>query len=337
MMKKRISAVLSLFLAITLLIGGSAFAFSDIEEDPGRKEILQLKERKLISGVGKERFGPKQPLNTAHGIVLIVNALKLNLDHLSFIVPPKASDYFEHVSDDAWYADALVIAHYNELDLPKDLDPTASLTKEQFTHYLFKAMLQKCNCAFIELYVNIEDADDIEPAYMDSIQKMIIANIASLDQSGKFHPKKNITRSEAAVMLYRTLEHIKNNSNKDAEDPTMPDLQPNEEVEVIAERIHEDVVKVTLDWGQQPNPGYGISIQRIEFDHGEKTARIIYQLHYPDPDRFYPQVIVHAKAETYVDAEYEIEALQWIDKHKSVSAPAKPIPIVLPVEPPITQ
>lgn len=112
-------------------------------------------------------------------------------------------------------------------------------------------------------------------------------------------------------------------------DLEMPIVKPNDGVEVIVTPIGDEVNRVILDWGEQPNPGYGISVQRIEFDHSEKKARIIYQLHYPDPDLMYPQVIVHAKTETFVAAGYEIEALRAIDKGAVISdpKPIKPAPI----------
>jgi hypothetical protein len=70
-----------------------------------------------------------------------------------------------------------------------------------------------------------------------------------------------------------------------------------------------------------PNPGYRVTIDKIEFLGTE--AVIYYTLHRPDPKMFYPQVITEAKASTFIDAKYEV-------KTKLSNDPNQPIGIELP-------
>src|SRR5690606_22886797 len=155
----------SLLLLFAFVLGGSVHGFADIAADQGKAEIMALKESHLISGIGGNKFGPNQKLTNAQGVVMIIKGLNLNIDHLRFIKQPLASDYYTNIDDDAWYAHALIVAQYAGLDLPKDIDPHAVMTKEAFTHYLFQGIMQTGNYAFIELVININDSDDINKDY----------------------------------------------------------------------------------------------------------------------------------------------------------------------------
>ncbi|WP_410511486.1 S-layer homology domain-containing protein [Paenibacillus sp. BR2-3] len=52
----------------------------------------------------------------------------------------------------------------------------------------------------------------VTPSYQGSIQRSLKYNITTLDASGKFNPKSEITRAEAAIMLYNALEYLKSHS-----------------------------------------------------------------------------------------------------------------------------
>src|SRR5699024_9706545 len=126
-----------------------------------------------------------------------------------------------------WYHEHLTTALHHNLELPTDMQPTEPMTKEQFTHLSFQAMLTTGDYAFIEPYILIADEANITSEYMNSIQKMLITNITSLDDKQNFYPQKPITRAEAAVMLHDTLEFVQ----KQNEQPTRPPVgNPNESV-----------------------------------------------------------------------------------------------------------
>jgi hypothetical protein len=52
---------------------------------------------------------------------------------------------------------------------------------------------------FLELWVNIADEEMVQSDFMGSIQKLLIAEIATVD-NGYFQPKENIQRDEAALL-----------------------------------------------------------------------------------------------------------------------------------------
>ncbi|MBJ8192600.1 S-layer homology domain-containing protein, partial [Bacillus cereus] len=55
---------------------------------------------------------------------------------------------------------------------------------------------------------NIADDSELEPSYQGSIQRSLVYKVNTLDANEKFHPKSEITRAEAAVMLYNALEYL---------------------------------------------------------------------------------------------------------------------------------
>jgi hypothetical protein len=278
-------------------VAGSASAFQDIQDDPEKKAIEQLKEEGIVSGVGYGQFAPREQLTAGNAVALIVKGLDLSLSQFLFVKEPRASDYFTKVQDNAWYAQAFVIASVHDLGIPKDIDPEAPVTKEQFAHWLYKALTTKGDYAWNEIYLIVADEDDIDEAYKNSIQRLLIGKIAKLDQDGKFLPKKPITRSEAAGWLHRTRTFVKN-------------VQPVEplpqsvlsDVALKTEKVNEDIVKFVVT-AQAPHPGYGIEIANISFEGNQ--AIISYRTTLPDPDALYPQVITEVKAEAYASARYK--------------------------------
>jgi len=310
-MRKRRTFATAALLTLTLSIGSTVNAFSDIKDDPNREAILSLQQAGVVNGVTDELFAPKGTVTMAQGVVLLVKSLDLNIDNIRFIKEPKASDYFTKVPDDAWYANAFVIAHLNGLPLDKDVDPQQQLTREQFANLLFHALLTKGDYAFNEMYVILKDEKDVNPDYMESIQKLIVSKIAETED-GYFHPKNAITRSEAAKLIHNTIEFVK----KVKPIPAIPEEDPN--VTMSVEKVNDEVNKVTITWGERPNPGYGISVTGIEFtESGE--AIISYRLHEPDPDKFYPQVISEAKTTTFVASSYKPVLRQALDGGSSSS------------------
>jgi len=198
---------------LTLSFAGQSFAasvpFKDLSNTPAKNKIISLQEKGVISGVGAGLFMPNAPMTAAQGIQLMVNALDLNIDLLNFIKKPEATDYYANARNDAWYADALIIAANNDMDLPADLNPDKVWSREEFTHHLIVAMEKHSNLPMIKIMpVEIKDAGDFTNGYEGSIQRALVLGIAKLDAKGHFHPADNITRASAAEMTYNAIQYI---------------------------------------------------------------------------------------------------------------------------------
>lgn len=200
---------------LSFSLGGQIFAadssFQDIGSISGKDKINSLKEQGLVKGISDTKFLPGAKVTAAQGIQFISGGLQLSLAAIDFNKAPLASDTFTKVKDNAWYAEAFINAHYNGIEIPKDVDPSKPITKELFTNLLVQGMEKVGNLPMIKLVpADIADEDALEPSYQGSIQRSLLYKINTLDASGKFNPKSQITRAEAAVMLYNALEYLKN-------------------------------------------------------------------------------------------------------------------------------
>lgn len=289
----------SLLAALVLLMSlqANVFAFSDIKGDEAEADIVALRDAGIVSGITAETFAPKGKVTFAQGVQLIVKGFNLNIDNMRFIKEPKASDFFTHVPDDSWYAQAFIMAQYNGLTLAKDVDPLQTMTREQFAKLLYEGMTRQGDFPLIKIWLNVQDEKDVSEGYMGTIQNLLIMKVAKLE-NGNFYPKREITRGESVQMLHRAIKFVKDHK------PVNPLPPVDSTVTMQVSKVTEEVNKVTVSWGSKPNPGYSISIDRIEFQaNGE--AWVFYTTHLPDPNKMYPQVIVEPKADTFVSAAYK--------------------------------
>ncbi|RUS48373.1 S-layer homology domain-containing protein [Cohnella sp. AR92] len=311
--RKTASAIAAVALSCVLL-SGSAFAFSDIEGDPGSKQILDLRDRGIVQGVGNNAFKPQAPVNGATALTLIVKGLGLNIDNKRFFKEPKASDYFSIVKDNAPYAMTFIIAKENGLDIPKDIDPAKKITREQFAHWLFQAISTKGDYAYTEQYMLRGDEDKVTPAFSGSIQKLLIAGIAQLDKKQNFRPQDTITRSEAAILLDNAIQFVEKTPTVETETPPASVLS---DVKLTSGAYSSDITKVTLT-ATAPHPGYGFEVASIEFQGG--NAIVNYRALPPDPDKMYAQVLTEVTAVAYIPASYK-PVLGTDEWNSSVSSP----------------
>lgn len=213
-MKNRTLAAITTVTLLSFSLGGQMFAagntFKDIDNITGKDKIISLKSQGLIKGVSESQFLPSSKVTTAQGIQFISGGLQLSLAAIDFNKAPVASGLFTNVKDKVWYAEAFINAYYNGIELPKDINPSAPMTKELFTHYLVQGIESIGNLPMINIVpVDLTDETSLNPSYQGSVQRSLKYKINALDKSGKFNPKSEITRAEAAIMLYNALEYLK--------------------------------------------------------------------------------------------------------------------------------
>lgn len=212
--RTRTFAAITTVTLLSFSMGGRLFAagnsFKDIDNINGKDKIISLKSQGLIKGVSESQFLPSSKVTTAQGVQFISGGLQLSLAAIDFNIAPVASNLFTNVKDKAWYAEAFINAFYNDIELPKDIDPSKPMTKELYTHYLVQGIESIGNLPMINIVpVDIADETSLTPSYQGSIQRSLKYKINSLDAKGKFNPQSEITRAEAAIMLYNALEFLK--------------------------------------------------------------------------------------------------------------------------------
>lgn len=213
---------------LTINFTGHSFAatnpFTDLTNVAAKEIILELQEKGFVKGMGNDLFAPNATLTSAQGIQLIVNAFDLNLDLIRFIKEPKATDYFTKADNDAWYADALIIASVKGMELPFDLDPNQEWTREAFTYFLVHTMEAQGDLPMIKIMPpEIKDKEQLTVDYSGAIQRALIYGVVKLDEEGKFNPKGELSRAEAAEQIYKAIQYL--------EAHKVPVIDPAKEIE----------------------------------------------------------------------------------------------------------
>jgi len=297
--RHRPATLLAVCLMVWLACAGTAAAFPDIKGDPNADRIMKLKEEGILKGDSKGLFRPGDKLTYAEGVTMIVSGLGLGLEGIRFVKEPKASDSYDFVLDGKWYSDAFITASFH-LDIPRSVKPDLSMTRERFAHHLYRGLAAKAGFTLPSPNPIIADAADISPDYRESVQLLIFAGIAELDEGRRFEPKRAITRGEAAGMLHNAIVFLRQLAESDApakaSDPS-PLTGLRLESAPLADGVNAVTVRATA-----PHPGYGIRVASIAFK--DDKAFIHVEPVFPDPDRMYPQVLSEVSAVVYIDSAF---------------------------------
>ncbi|WP_458413127.1 S-layer homology domain-containing protein [Schinkia sp. CFF1] len=214
-MKKTFKLItLSATALLQITTAGQTYAFSstftDIDNVAAKDKVVYLENHGIVGGVASGHFAPYESITGAQEVSFIVKALGLNLDTVRFFKAPKATDYFKNADDEAWYANAFIIAAVNGLEFPSDFDPNNKITREEFTYNLIRSMEIKKEMPMINMmYIEVKDEDQIKVEYSGAIQRAIKYGVIKLDAEGKFHPKADITRVDAVEEIYNALDYLK--------------------------------------------------------------------------------------------------------------------------------
>jgi len=313
-MKKKLITFTTAAALVCSVSASSVFAFTDLDSSE-KEAVATLKDRGVVSGIDNNHFAPRNQISYAQSISMIVKGLNLSLAHITFIKQPEATDYFTTIPNDAWYAEAFVIAKANGLDIPRDVDPNAKVTREQFANLLLTAMYTKGEFPTVKMFIALADEDQIDSKYQGDIQRLYLHKIDKLGDDRKAYPKREITRGEAATWLYNAIKVVEAHAEK-----PKPPQQNDVKVDVV--KVTEDVNKIVIS-REMPHPGYGLKITGIQF-RADNTAVVQYEVTQPNPDMMYPQVITEAKAETYVSSKYKPAAEPAAVDLPRGSSPASP-------------
>ncbi|WP_222429986.1 S-layer homology domain-containing protein [Paenibacillus cremeus] len=223
---------LSAAAVLSLTLAGQSFAataaFTDLEQVAVKEKIISLQTQGLVSGISNDLFQPNATLTAAQGIQLIVKALGLNLNAIRFVKAPQATDYFAKAKNDAWYSQGFIIAANNGLNLPSDLDPDQKWTKATFTKELLLALDSHNIMHMMKLPpIDIKDKADISVDDLGAIQAAIYKGITSLDADGNFHPQAEITRAQAAEMIFNALKYVHPTPHQPSEPTSNQDIPRN--------------------------------------------------------------------------------------------------------------
>ena len=175
--------------------------FSDIKTHWARETIRGLYAAGMVSGMGDGTFAPDDNVTRAEFVKMALGLFN-----------EKESKYdgeYEDVAVDSWYASFVAKADdlgliAPEMKMNEKFFPETSITREEAATIIAK--VAENNGAKAGKTMNFADKDRISAWAKDSINKASAFGIINGYEDNTFKPQGNITRAEAAEMLYKVAE-----------------------------------------------------------------------------------------------------------------------------------
>ena len=177
--------------------------FADIADCEGKSEIEALAQRGIINGKTDESYDPYATMTRAEFATIVVNALGL---------PQKDGIEFTDVKDDEWHAQFIKTAyHYGIVKgiSQNEFNPQGVITLEEAAVMVERAAkLGGIKTDIEHKTESIENIDHISEWAVYSLEYCVNDGILDND-ANTVNPKKNVTREDIAVMLYKMLGKAK--------------------------------------------------------------------------------------------------------------------------------
>lgn len=220
MLKKMVylSLVVALFLAMNLqpLTGNSAniSSFSDVDANYSwaTEAIDTLVSRGVLSGMDGKTFAPSSPVTKEQFAKMLVLALDIELIE-------GADTSYSDVAEDRWSIDYINTAKeylYDDSYGSGSFTPSENYSREKCAYAIAMALGISADKNLLDSAVlssNFQDSADITTALTTPVAIVAERGIVK-GADGKLRPKGEVTRAEAAVMLYRAINYKERNSQE---------------------------------------------------------------------------------------------------------------------------
>ena len=174
--------------------------FRDLDTVPWAKEaILFLEGKNVVSGKAAGIFSPDDPVTRAEFTKMIVTAAGVELRD--------GDAGFADVTEGDWYFPYVSAARRAGLvmgDEENNFNPNAQITRQDMAVILYRAY----NIQIKGAETDFADQEEISSYAADAVGYFYTAGIVSGMGGGRFAPKDNATRAQAAVMLYNVMTKL---------------------------------------------------------------------------------------------------------------------------------
>lgn len=178
--------------------------FKDVDAVWAKEPVEVLVSRHIIDGIDEENFAPKGNITRAEFCKMIINSLNIGAGEtdVKFKDVDNSDSYFEFIN----IAASLGITEGHD----GMFEPNEEITREAVVTMIYR-LLKSEN--YIKDNMNVEltfdDSKDIsnwaKEAVLFAKENGIIEGVGN----NRFEPKRNATRAELSVMIYRMLKSIK--------------------------------------------------------------------------------------------------------------------------------
>ncbi|AZK46915.1 S-layer homology domain-containing protein [Paenibacillus lentus] len=174
--------------------------FQDIDNSYAKKEIIALYNNNIMTGTEPDRFAPKQSITRAEFLTTLVRLLRLTPVQAQV---PSYSD----VPSSSWYYGYIQAA--TEIGLAAGtssgtFSPNRPLSRQEAAAWIIRAFKQHpAPTASLPPY---RDQSEIAPWALPYVQTVTKLQFM-VGYEGSFQPKQQLSRQEAASLLYRILDY----------------------------------------------------------------------------------------------------------------------------------
>lgn len=209
--------VITLFLSMNLsaLSGSSAgSSFTDVGGNYAwaQEAIHELVTRNVLAGMDGKTFAPASPVTKEQFAKMLVLALEIELIE-------GADSNYSDIADDRWSKDYINTAKnflFDDSYGSNSFNPAENYSREKCAYAIAQALGIAADKHLLNKNVlseNFTDETSITASIRTPIAIVAERGIVKGD-SGKLRPKGEVTRAEAAVLLYRAIQYKNRNSQE---------------------------------------------------------------------------------------------------------------------------
>lgn len=184
---------------------GNKMPFVDIDNFKwAHNAIKRLYDDGIINGKGEGKFEPESNITRAEFLKMIMRAMKIDItDDSSEELP------FRDVKDD-WYKEYVRTAY--ELNIvngisAEEFGVNEDILRQDMAVIAYRAFKLK-NVALKGDECALEDYEQTDDYAKEAVAALYTADIINGDDAKMFNPKQNLTRAEAAMVIYNILQYV---------------------------------------------------------------------------------------------------------------------------------
>ena len=176
--------------------------FNDLDGVAWAKDAIDnLYAKKIISGVTKTSFEPTRNITRAEFVTILIKALKIENTATNDIG-------FNDIKGDEWYCNTVKTAALTGIvngDENGNFNPDMPITRQDAALMVYRAYKDLLSADNDDQ--RFADCDDISEYAREAVGVLAENKIINGRDDNKFDPKMNITRAEAAVIVYRVINN----------------------------------------------------------------------------------------------------------------------------------
>lgn len=213
---KRFLPWLLVFLMLTM--AGTAAAqnapgdFGDVQGHQAESDINFISDLGLMNYTGTNEqglklFSPDEKVSRAQLAVILQRTFQLDYGQIKFIKAPAATDYYQDVDNQAWYANALVMCAVNNIfPVSGSFYPDQPVTRLETAQAIYNCFNAKgISVPMIMLYPVFNDTGSLSQVEMNAVIFADNTGIIKSDNNS-FKPQETISRADMAGILSRCVK-----------------------------------------------------------------------------------------------------------------------------------